>query len=131
MLDPGLLHFVRTSVRSFGALEVLLLLRRRAPQGLTADEIVSALRSSPTLIGRLLVQLEGEGLVASDPAGAVRFECRTPELATLCEALALASQDRPVALRDAIASSPNDKLRNFSDAFRLKGKDKPDKGSGK
>ena len=119
MLDPDLLHFVRTAVRSIWALEVLLLLRRKAPVALTADEIVLALRASPTLVGRILDQLVDQGLVQRHASGAFRFECASPDLAKLCEALDLAAQDRPIALRDAIASSPNEKLRNFSDAFRL------------
>jgi hypothetical protein len=132
VLEPDLLLFVRTSVRSIWALEVLLLLRRKAPGGLTPDEIVSSLRASPMLIARIIDQLEAEGLVGRDEGDVIRFECRAPELTQLCDALDQASQDRPIALRDAIASSPNDKLRNFSDAFRLKGRDKPgDKGDGK
>jgi hypothetical protein len=127
VLEPDLIHFVRTSVRSIWALEVLLLLRRRAPAGLTADEIVAALRASPGLITRIIDQLVAERLVIKDAAGAIRFEC-DPGLAKLCDALELAAQDRPIALRDAIHSSPNDKLRNFSDAFRLKGKEKDREG---
>ncbi|HEV7690555.1 MAG TPA: hypothetical protein VGO52_07035 [Hyphomonadaceae bacterium] len=114
-------------MRSIWALEVLLLLRRRAPAGLTADEIVAALRASPGLITRIIDQLVAERLVIKDAAGAIRFEC-DPGLAKLCDALELAAQDRPIALRDAIHSSPNDKLRNFSDAFRLKGKEKDREG---
>jgi hypothetical protein len=123
VLEPDLIHFVRTSVRSIWALEVLLLLRRKAPTALTPGEIVADLRASPGLITRIIEQLVAEHLVVRDAAGAIRFEC-DPGLAKLCEALELAAQDRPIALRDAIHSSPNDKLRNFSDAFRLKGKDK-------
>lgn len=114
-------------MRSIWALEVLLLLRRRAPAGLTPDEIVAALRASPGLITRIIEQLVAEHLVIRDAAGAIRFEC-DPTLAKLCDALELAAQDRPIALRDAIASAPNDKLRNFSDAFRLKGKHKDKEG---
>ena len=109
-------------MRSIWALEVLLLLKRRAPAALTPDEIVAALRASHTLINRIIDELAAQHLVTRDPGGGVRFEC-DPGMAKLCDALALAAQDRPIALRDAIVSSPNDKLRNFSDAFRLKGKD--------
>lgn len=122
LLDSDLIHFVRTHVRSIWALEVLLLLRSKAPAALTQEEIVSALRASPGLISRIVDQLAAANLIV-DESGACRFEC-DPALAKLCEALEAAAQDRPIALRDAIASSPNHKLRNFSEAFRLKGKDK-------
>jgi hypothetical protein len=128
VLDPNLLAFVRNSVQSIWSLELLLLLRRKAPEGLNVDEIVAALRSSHRLISRCLEQLGDAGLVSRDEAGIARFAPANRELAVLCDALEKASQERPVALRDAIASSPNDKLRNFSDAFRLKG---PEKGKDK
>ncbi len=75
------------------------------------------------LIDRLLTQLTSAGLVKANEGGAVRFECANPELDRLCEALATAADERPIALRDAIISMPSDKLRDFSEAFRFKGKD--------
>ena len=124
MLDLDLVAFIRNSVQSIWSLEVLLLLRRRAPQGLRQDEIVAALRSSPKLISRCLQQLADARLVHVDQeTGAARFAPATPDLARLCDTLETASQDRPIAVRNAIILSPNDKLRNFSDAFRLKGRD--------
>ena len=130
MLEPDLLAFIRTSIPSIWALELLLLLRRSAPAALTRDELVQRLRATPTLIDRLVDQLAAGGVVARDPAGAIRFECSTLELRNVCDLLDAAAMDRPIALRDAISASPNDKLRNFADAFRFKGPDK-DKGEGK
>ena len=124
MLEPELLAFVRTSIPSIWALELLLLLRRAAPGSLTRDELVQHLRATPMLIDRLLAQFEAGRLIAKTETGAVRFECATPELESLCEALATAAEQRPIALRDAIISMPSEKLRDFSDAFRFKDKDK-------
>jgi len=76
------------------------------------------------LIDRLLTQLAAARLIQANASGAVRFECATPELDTLCDALATAADERPIALRDAIISMPRDKLRDFSEAFRFKGEDK-------
>ena len=123
VLDPELLAFVRSSIPSIWALELLLLLRRAAPGHLTREELVQHLRATPKLIDRLLTPLIAAGLLKADERGAVRFECSTPALDTLCEALALAADERPIALRDAIISMPRDKLRDFSDAFKFKGKD--------
>ena len=123
MLDPQLLAFVRSSIPSIWALELLLLLRRAAPGYLTREELVQHLRATPMLIDRLLAQLTTTGLLKANDAGAVRFECANPELDSLCEALATAADERPIALRDAIISMPRDKLRDFSEAFRFKGKD--------
>lgn len=100
-----------------------MLLRRAAPGYLTREELVQHLRATPMLIDRLLTQLTSAGLLKSNEDGAVRFECR-PEIESLCDALATAADERPIALRDAIISMPSDKLRDFSEAFRFKGKDK-------
>jgi hypothetical protein len=114
---------VRSSIPSIWALELLLLLRRAAPGYLTRDELVQHLRATPTLIDRLIDQFGASQLIARNPQGAVRFECATAELESLCEQLAMAADQRPIALRDAIISMPSEKLRDFSEAFRLKGKD--------
>jgi hypothetical protein len=124
VLEPDLLAFVRTSIPSIWALELLLLLRRAAPGSLSRDELVQHLRATPTLIDRLLEQFEASRLVSKTETGAVRFACSTPELAGLCEVLATAAEQRPIALRDAIISMPSEKLRDFSEAFRFKDKDK-------
>lgn len=128
MLEPQLLAFIRTSIPSIWALELLLLLRRAAPGYLTRDELVQHLRATPTLIDRLLSQFQTSGLTARNEAGAYRFDCATQDISTLCEALAVAAEERPIALRDAIISAPNDKLRDLADAFRFKDSDKGSKG---
>jgi hypothetical protein len=128
VLEPTLLAFVRTSIPSIWALEFLLLLRRAAPGYLTREELVQHLRATPTLIDRLATRLLAAGLVTVNAAGAYRFECATAENEALCEALALAADERPIALRDTIIASPNEKLRDLADAFRFKQSGKDTKG---
>ncbi len=82
MLEPALLSFIRTSIPSIWALELLLLLRRAAPGYLMRDEMVQHLRATPTLIDRLLAQFLEAGLVIRNETGAFRFECATPDNAT-------------------------------------------------
>jgi hypothetical protein len=127
LLEPHLLAFIRSSIPSIWALELLLLLRRAAPGSLSREELVQHLRATPTLIDRLLARLSASGLIVQNQNGAFRFECANPDTATLCEALAVAAEERPIALRDAIIASPNDKLRDLADAFRFKdSKGEPD-----
>ena len=106
---------------SIWALELLLLLRRAAPTYVSREDLVQLLRATPTLIDKLLSRFLADGLIAENEAGAVRFECASPELESLSESLASAAENRPIALRDAIISMPSEKLRDFSDAFRFKG----------
>lgn len=123
MLEPQLLAFVRSSIPSIWALELLLLLRRAAPGRLTREEMVQHLRATPNLIDRLLSRFASLGLV-NEENGAFRFECALSETEQLCEALAVAADERPIALRDAIISAPNEKLRDLADAFKFQNANK-------
>lgn len=123
VLDPELISFVRRSLRSIWALEVLLFVRRHSPQSVRCDTIVRELRATPVLVRRLVEQLTAEHLVVPESDEAVHFHASTPELERLCELLDAASRDRPIALREAIIGSQDAKLKNFSDAFRFTDKD--------
>ena len=62
------------------------------------------------------------GLIASEQ-GAYTFAPASPALQELCALLELEYRERPVTVVDAIVSTPNDRLKNFADAFRFKEKD--------
>lgn len=121
VLSHELLGFIRSTLRSVWALELLLLLRRQAPRALGVEEIARELRGTETLVSKCLPQLEQAGLIASE-AGAYRFAPASPALQELCGLLELEYRERPVAIVDAIVSGPNDRLKNFADAFRFKEK---------
>jgi hypothetical protein len=70
-----------------------------------------------------LSQLVAADIVATDKLSA-RFLPASPELARLCEELARTNRERPIALRDAIVFPAKEKLRIFSDAFRVREKNK-------
>ena len=119
MLDHRLIAFVRKSLRSIWALEVLLLLRRRASEAVEIDAIVQELRATRSLVQRMVEQLISEGLV-SRHGNHIRYAPSTADLEQLCDMLEAASRERPVALSHAIISAPLEKLRDFSNAFRFK-----------
>jgi hypothetical protein len=124
VLDSNLIAFVRRSLRSIWALEVLLLLRRSGPAFVTVGDISREPRATPFLVRRLLDQLQEEGLVERDQADGAKFHPATEDLAKLCDLLDIASRERPIALRDAMFNAPNDKLQNFANAFRFTEADK-------
>lgn len=119
MLDDDLLSFVRASIRSTWALELLLLLRKHAPQGSAADELVRALRATPALVTTCLHQLEAVGLVTHTADGKWCYAPVTLTLENYAGALERAYAERPVTVINAIVASPNDRLKTFSDAFRF------------
>lgn len=119
MLHPDVLEFIRGSIKSVWGLEILLLLKAKADQAWSADEIVRELRASTTLVTENLSVLETCGLLARTEDGRWSFAPAAPVLNELTERLEAAYRERPVGVIKAIASAPNDKLQTFADAFRL------------
>lgn len=123
MLDADLLDFIRASIRSTWALELLLLLRRQKPRAFRPDELVLALRGTPSLVDSCLDQLLKSGLVARNDSGAWIYAPASPGLEHLATQLEDAYAERPVTIINAIVASPNERLKSFADAFKLPKKD--------
>ncbi len=58
--------------------------------------------------------------MARQADGTYRYGAATPELAALVVDLERLHAERPLALARLLHGTPDDKLRAFSDAFRLK-----------
>jgi hypothetical protein len=119
--DDDIFAFVRASVRSVWALELLLLLRRDPGRAWSPDELVRELRGSPAIVAEELAGLQRAGLVAAEPDGRFRYGPQAPRLDELAAGVQRMYAAKPMAIVKAIMAAPNDKLRIFSDAFRLKG----------
>lgn len=122
MLENELLSFVRNSVRSTWALEMLLLLRARRPHALTRSELVLELRATNSLIANCAKQLQTAGLVACEH-DSCSYAPASPTLEHLCDQLDAVYRERPVTIINAIVATPNDRLKTFADAFRFTKKD--------
>ena len=123
MISDDLLSFIRASIRSTWALELLLLMRKQAPQTASPEELVLALRATPTLVGTCLDQLQAAGLLVREDNGAWRYAPAAPALDQLTAGLEAAYAERPVAIVNAIMATPTDRLKSFADAFRFPKKD--------
>jgi hypothetical protein len=119
--DAEFITFVRESVRSVWAMELLLLLSRDTTRHWQTAELVRELRANPTLIQDNLAVFERNGLAASDAAG-WRFAPANEKLREMTDRLAQAFRERPVATMTLVTRA--DPLQSFSDAFKLRG-DKP------
>jgi hypothetical protein len=118
--EEDVLAFLSATVKSLWALELLLLMRRESGRAWQTGALVSELRASTLVVQDALAGLIGAGLIAKDEGG---LFCYRPVSETLdsfvAEAQALYAA-KSLAVINAIASAPNEKLRIFSDAFRLK-----------
>lgn len=119
MLSEDVLRFIRTTIRSVWALELLLLLRRDPARAWTVKALIRELRGSAGIVAGAMTELEAAGLVAAAD-GAFRYQPASPELDALVAATAAAYTEYPVAVTQAIFTAPSDKIRLFADAFRIK-----------
>jgi hypothetical protein len=118
VLDAELLAFIRTAVRSTWTLELLLLMREQRSQAFAIDDLVLSLRATPTLMKGCLAQLEAAGLTVHENA-TWRYAPSSAVLDKLAGDLAAEYAERPVGVVNAIMAQPNDRLKNFADAFKF------------
>jgi hypothetical protein len=119
MADVELVAFIRRSIPSVWALDVLLLVRRTPIRAWSPRELVGELRASDAVVLGVLNSFQRDGLVAKGEDGRFRFAPAAEFLEDLTIALAEAYAERPVAVINAIVST-DAKLQSLADAFRLK-----------
>ena len=119
-MDEDLLLFIKSSIRSVWALEILLFMRRHRGRTWTREELAQELRSNTRLVAQVLAVFESAGLLIGHENG-LMYAPASEALDELSGRLQLAYQERPVAVVNAIVSSRADPLQTFADAFRLKG----------
>jgi predicted transcriptional regulator len=129
MSDPipkNVRDFILHNIASVEALEVLFHLFRRKDQSWTSEAISTELRSDPGSVLRRLTDLKRKSLVAEDAKSAesdpTRFRYSEPSAeasATIVD-LERCFKATPFRVMELIFSKPNDVLRTFADAFRLK-----------
>jgi hypothetical protein len=115
--EETILAFVRSSIRSAWALELLLLLQRNSDQKWTIDELVRELRGSVQLVKENLATLTSADLIARTETDGYSYQPRSAEAADRVAALVELYAQKPVTVLRTIFTSPDDKIRSFSDAF--------------
>jgi hypothetical protein len=114
------LSFVSATIKSIWALELLLLMRRTGERSWTAEELVRELRASTLVVHEALSGLTHAGLVAADETALFSYRPASGHLAKFVDEIQSLYLAKPLAVINAIAAAPNEKLRIFADAFRLK-----------
>ena len=117
--DKEVLAFVNAALKSIWTLEVLLFLRREPGRARKVGELVTELRASTTVVEKATVALESVGLVIAE-GGTVRFEPASEQLVSYVDAVALLYRTKPVSVVKALAKTPDEKLRQFANSFRLR-----------
>jgi len=125
-LPDALVRFLTEHIDSVEQLEVLLLLHRAADSVWTAEMVAAALYTQPASAARRLEALCADGLIerVPQPPDAYRFLPGHSDTGEMISTLADTYRERRVAVVTAIASKPMENVRAFSDAFRLRRKEK-------
>lgn len=101
-------------------LELLIRMRQTADRVWQKDELVREMRASGTVIDASLATLQNFGLVMEGEGGGFRYAPLSATLAEIAEGAERLYREKPVAVVGAIAATPDEKLRIFAEAFRLK-----------
>jgi predicted transcriptional regulator len=116
-------QFIVKFIHSISELEVLLLLRDRASQHLTAEDIGKALLMHRPAIEPRLESLRASNLITVQESAGIRYYQYAPQTSDLKQATEEVAQwysTHPVAITTLIFSKPIDKMRVFADSFRLR-----------
>lgn len=120
--------FIIERIDSVELLEVLLLLRAKPDREWSAQDVSDELRSSPVSIAKRLADLHTHELLflKEGPPPRYRYNPRTHNLIVTVNQLARAYEISRARVIDLIFSKPTDKLRHFSDAFKLRKEEQDD-----
>jgi hypothetical protein len=120
-LRPEVLQLIAECIDSLESLEALGLLYRSPDTFWSADAVAAQIGARPDVVAQKLQQLAGTGLLSlAKDSVAYRY---APVAASSCQGVDLlmkAFANRRVDVVNAIYSSNMERLRAFSNAFRLK-----------
>jgi predicted ArsR family transcriptional regulator len=121
-IDEPVRAFIREHVGSVTELEVLLTLLRTAPQEWTAAEVAVELRITVGWAQGHLAKLSASRILV-ERAGTrpmYLYEASSPALNQILALLNMLYAQHRNAVIDLIYSTPNDGIRTFADAFKLR-----------
>ena len=113
-------RFVATHINSVEQLEVLLLLRAAPDKQWTAREVARALVSQVGSAADWLARMTARDLLTQVDNG-YRYSPPTRDVARTIDALAESFAKYRVTVVGLIFSKPSERVRLFSDAFRIRG----------
>ncbi|EYD76038.1 hypothetical protein Rumeso_02467 [Rubellimicrobium mesophilum DSM 19309] len=118
-MDRELVEFIQDSFGSVWSLEILLALHREPGRDWQPEQIIDELRSSQAVVRKGLEELLAAGLILVEDSGSVRYGPSSPRQDEIIRQLAETYRVKPGPVRRLIVQGPSEKLRTFSDAFRI------------
>jgi hypothetical protein len=120
LTDDRALAFIQGHLKSVWALELLLLFHNNPDREWHRNALVRELRGSEVVVNEALSQLKGAGLVGETPDRMFKYEPADATIRGIVPEIAKIYSVRPVSVIKAISGAPSDKLKIFSDAFKIR-----------
>ena len=113
------MRFIQECIDRLETLDVLLLLQSTRTRAWTVRQVSEEMRSSPLAVESALQTLHSRGLLEKDDDTFV-FRPRSTELEEKTSRLAACYREKRTAVITTIFSRPNEAVRSFAEAFRIK-----------
>jgi hypothetical protein len=118
MISDEVRSFIRSTISSVWALELLLYLRGHE-RAFGVAQLTRELRATPVIVERGLAVFSAAGLVAEETPGSYRYAPASERLDTLVRAVEAAYAKVPQAVSNEIYV-PDSKIQDFADAFKFR-----------
>jgi hypothetical protein len=118
--DDRALIFIQRHLKSVWALELLLLFHNNPQRDWRSDDLVRELRGSEVVVKEALGQLKIARLVQETSERSFKYAPGDSSLRHVVSEIAKIYSTRPVTVIKAISGSPSEKLKIFSDAFKIR-----------
>ena len=124
-LPDDVRRFLDEHIESLEQLEILRVIAEDPAREWRASELAAEIQAEPSAAAAHVTALAGRGLViaSSKDGEAARHGTATPELGGRLAAVLAAYRERPVTMIKLVYARANERLRAFSDAFRLRKKE--------
>lgn len=122
-MDKDVSEFLQDSFQSVWSLELLLVLQGQSDRSWTPQQLIAELRSSEAVIQQGIKDLLAAGLILTEGGDQVRYGPASDTLRSIVPRVIKTYQVEPSNVRRLIVQGSSEKLRNFSDAFRIVRKD--------
>lgn len=120
-MSDSVLEFIRQSIKSVWALELLLLLHRNSDRVWSIGALSTEMRGSEMMVEEIAKKFREDGIVSVSESGALSYRPQGDLLAIATELESLYSE-APLSVIKAILSAPNDRIQLFADAFKFREK---------
>lgn len=120
-LPPSVQELIDSRIDSLAMMQVLLLIREQADRRWTFETVRDASSMDEASISGALVKLRQRGFLSVELADDACYRyAASGDLAAAVDELRECYRSRPLDLAARVASRPQQRLRLFADAFRLR-----------